>query len=146
MFKFIYANSAMVDEVIYILCGIVCIMTGIRGLKNKKAPIGTFVFWTLLGILFGAGKFIIDSFEYGGALEDKELLKKVTEFKMKFYPRKWARYEDALVGKLKLVPRECRFSEIEKDYKAMEEMIYGEYPKFDEIIKVLKELEKEINK
>ncbi len=41
MFKFIYANSAMVDEVIYILCGIVCIMTGIRGLKNKKAPIGT---------------------------------------------------------------------------------------------------------
>ncbi|MHC5848026.1 nucleotidyl transferase AbiEii/AbiGii toxin family protein, partial [Streptococcus pyogenes] len=70
----------------------------------------------------------------------------VTEFKMKFYPRKWARYEDALVGKLKLVPKEYRFSEIEKDYKAMEEMIYGEYPKFDEIIKVLKELEKEINK
>lgn len=68
MFKFIYANSAMVDEVIYILCGIVCIMTGIRGLKNKKAPIGTFVFWTLLGILFGAGKFIIDSFEHGGAI------------------------------------------------------------------------------
>ena len=68
MFKFIYANSAMVDEVIYILCGIVCIMTGIRGLKNKKAPIGTFLFWTLLGILFGAGKFIIDSFEHGGAI------------------------------------------------------------------------------
>lgn len=80
------------------------------------------------------------------ALDDKELLKKVTEFKMKFYPRKWARYEDALIGKLKLVPREYRFSEIEKDYKAMSEMIYGEYPKFEEIIKVLQELEKEINK
>ena len=39
-----------------------------------------------------------------------------------------------------------RFSEIEKDYKAMSEMIYGEYPKFEEIIKVLQELEKEINK
>lgn len=51
MFKFIYANSAIIDEVIYILCGIVCIMTGIRGLKNKKAPIGTFLFWTILGIL-----------------------------------------------------------------------------------------------
>ncbi|HEQ3698258.1 TPA: nucleotidyl transferase AbiEii/AbiGii toxin family protein, partial [Streptococcus pyogenes] len=51
-----------------------------------------------------------------------------------------------LIGKLKLVPREFRFSEIEKDYKAMEEMIYGDYPNFEEIIKVLKELEKEINK
>ncbi|VIG15392.1 Nucleotidyl transferase of uncharacterised function (DUF1814) [Clostridioides difficile] len=80
------------------------------------------------------------------ALEDKELLKKVTEFKMKFYPRKWARYEEALDGRLKLVPRKYRFSEIEKDYKAMSEMIYGDYPKFEEIIKVLKELEKEINK
>lgn len=68
MFKFIYANSAIIDEVIYILCGIVCIMTGIRGLKNKKAPIGTFLFWTILGILFGAGKFIIDSNEHGGAI------------------------------------------------------------------------------
>ncbi|HES9357102.1 TPA: nucleotidyl transferase AbiEii/AbiGii toxin family protein, partial [Streptococcus pyogenes] len=80
------------------------------------------------------------------ALEDKELLKKVTEFKMKFYPRKWAKYEEALNGRLKLVPREFRFPEIEKDYKAMSEMIYGDYPNFEEIIKVLKELEKEINK
>lgn len=80
------------------------------------------------------------------ALEDKDLLKKVTEFKMKFYPRKWAKYEEALNGKLRLVPREFRFSEIEKDYKAMSEMIYGEYPNFEQIIKVLKELEKEINK
>ena len=65
---------------------------------------------------------------------------------MKFYPRKWARYEDALIGKVKLVPREFRFSEIEKDYRAMAEMIYGDYPSFEEIIKVLQELEKEINK
>lgn len=64
---------------------------------------------------------------------------------MKFYPRKWAKYEEVLNGRLRLVPDRFRFSEIEKDYEAMEEMIYGEYPKFDEIIKVLKELEKEIN-
>ena len=80
------------------------------------------------------------------ALEDKELLKKVTEFKMKFYPRMWAKYEEALDGRLRLVLDRFRFSEIEKDYKAMSEMIYGEYPKFEEIIKVLQELEKEINK
>ena len=80
------------------------------------------------------------------ALSDKYLLKKVIEFKMKFYPRKWARYEEALNGKLKLVPRDHRFKEIEEDYKAMAEMIYGEYPSFEEIINVLQELEKEINK
>ena len=80
------------------------------------------------------------------AIKDKELLRKVTEFKMKFYPRKWAKYEDAMNGKLKLVPDEFRFIEVEKDYKAMSEMIYGEYPSFDEIIKRLKDLEFEINK
>ena len=49
-------------------------------------------------------------------------------------------------GRLRLVPDRFRFSEIEKDYKAMAEMIYVEYPNFEEIIKVLQELEKEINK
>ena len=79
------------------------------------------------------------------ALEDKDLLKKVTEFKMKFYPRKWAKYEDVLDGKLRLVPEDHRLKEIEEDYKAMAEMIYGSYPSFEELIKFLQGLEKEIN-
>ncbi|MFR9301865.1 MAG: nucleotidyl transferase AbiEii/AbiGii toxin family protein [Fenollaria massiliensis] len=80
------------------------------------------------------------------AIKDKELFRKVTEFKMKFYPRKWAKYEDAMDSKLRLVPDKFRFLELENDYKAMSEMIYGEYPSFEEIIKILKELETEINK
>ena len=80
------------------------------------------------------------------AIKDKELLRKVIEFKMKFYPRKWAKYEDAMDSKLRLVPDKFRFLELENDYKAMSEMIYGEYPSFEEIIKILKELETEINK
>lgn len=80
------------------------------------------------------------------AIKDKELLRKVIEFKMKFYPRKWAKYEDAMDNKLRLVPDKFRFLELENDYKAMSEMIYGEYPSFEEIIKILKELETEINK
>jgi predicted nucleotidyltransferase component of viral defense system len=79
------------------------------------------------------------------ALQDKNLLKKVVEFKMKFYPRKWARYEDILNTKLKLVPSQYRFGEI-KNYQDMAEMIYGDYPIFDEIINSLQTLEKEINK
>lgn len=79
------------------------------------------------------------------ALEDKDLLKKVTEFKMKFYPRKWAKYEEVLEGKLRLIPEEQRFKELEEDYKAMAEMIYGSYPSFEELIRTLQDLEKEIN-
>ena len=80
------------------------------------------------------------------ALSDKDLLKKVTEFKMKFYPRKWARYEDVLNGKLRLIPDEYRLKEIEEDYNAMAEMIYGDYPRFDDLITSLEKLEKEINR
>ncbi|MGK0469498.1 MAG: L-rhamnose isomerase, partial [Clostridium sp.] len=36
-------------------------------------------------------------------------------------------------------------AELEKDYKAMENMIFDKYISFDEIIKTLQELEIEIN-
>lgn len=79
------------------------------------------------------------------AINDKELLRKVTEFKIKFYPRKWAKYEDAINKKVKLIPGNFRFKEIEEDYEAMHEMIYGKYPDFKELIEYLTKLEEEIN-
>ncbi len=79
------------------------------------------------------------------ALKDRELLKTVTEFKIKFYPRKWAKYEDVLVGNLRLLPNSYRYEEIKKDYESMREMIYGMYPTFEELITELVKLEKEIN-
>lgn len=39
-----------------------------------------------------------------------ELLKTVVDFKMKFYPRAWAKYQEAIPGTLKLVPPEYRFA------------------------------------
>lgn len=80
------------------------------------------------------------------ALSDRELLKKVVEFKNKFYPRAWAKYEDAAEGKLRLVPDEYRFREIEEDYEAMKEMIYGNYPSFNELMSIIEQLEIEINR
>lgn len=79
------------------------------------------------------------------ALKDRELLKTVTEFKIKFYPRKWAKYEDILVGNLRLLPNSYRYEEIKKDYESMREMIYGMYPTFEELMTELVKLEKEIN-
>ena len=54
----IKAFLKFLTEIIYILCGLVSISTGIRGLKNEKAKIGTFLFWTILGIIFIFGEAI----------------------------------------------------------------------------------------
>lgn len=79
------------------------------------------------------------------ALNNQELLQKVVNFKIKFYPRNWANYEEALKNKIKLLPIEKRLIELEQDYKYMEEMLYGNYPTFKELIEVIRTLENEIN-
>ncbi len=80
------------------------------------------------------------------ALGDLELLGDVVDFKMKFYPAAWAKFEEAKPGKLRLSPPKFRMSELSKDYKAMEHMIFDKKLSFDEIVGILKELEDEINK
>jgi hypothetical protein len=79
------------------------------------------------------------------ALEQVFLLEKVAKFKTKFYPRKWAKYEEATSDKIKLLPEEYRYDEIKKDYIQMKEMIFGKSPEFEEIIDALKILEIEIH-
>ena len=79
------------------------------------------------------------------AIEMPELLAQVAEFKAKFYPRNWARYDLARVGTLKLLPAEHSLDKLKSDYAHMRSMIYGNYPSFDEILERLALLEKEIN-
>lgn len=79
------------------------------------------------------------------ALDRLDLLASVVEFKDKFYPRGWARYDLAKPGTLKLIPPDYLLDELEKDYKDMQVMIYGKQPSFSEIIKTLTVLEKQIN-
>jgi hypothetical protein len=79
------------------------------------------------------------------ALADLELLKNVVDFKQKFYPRFWAKYEEATPGTLRLLPPEFRLESLKKDYQAMQNMIFDKKLSFDEIINILKELENEIN-
>jgi predicted nucleotidyltransferase component of viral defense system len=80
------------------------------------------------------------------AFQNLELLEKVVQFKQKFYPRKWARYEEATTETLRLMPDEYRLKEIQEDYKNMSEMFFGEYPSFEEIMSKILELEEEIHK
>lgn len=74
-----------------------------------------------------------------------DLLKTVVDFKMKFYPRAWAKYPEAVPGTLKLVPSEYRFAALEADYEAMKDMLYGDVPPFETVMETVKALENEIN-
>lgn len=79
------------------------------------------------------------------ALSDIAQLHDVVEFKQKFYPRNWARYDLAVPGTLKLIPEEHVMTSMRNDYRAMKNMIFGEYPAIDTIINILRTLENEIN-
>lgn len=79
------------------------------------------------------------------ALADISLLKDVVEFKQKFYPRNWAKYEECLTDNLKLSPPDHRLKTLHDDYKQMRAMIFGDYPNFSDILNKLRQLENEIN-
>ena len=80
------------------------------------------------------------------ALQDKSLLADVVNRKDKLYHCPWARYEDCLVGKFKLLPNENNVEHIERDYSAMQQMIFSEQKiEWQKIIDYLSLLECEIN-
>lgn len=79
------------------------------------------------------------------AFEHLDLLHKVVDFKMKFYPRAGARYQEAVPATLKLLPPAYRLDALLEDYTAMRNMLYGEIPSFETIMETVGELEKEIH-
>jgi len=79
------------------------------------------------------------------ALADLTLLKQVVDFKMKFYPASWARFEEAKAGSLRLLPEAYRLVELQKDYKSMQNMIFDKKLTFEEILSNLKLVEDEVN-
>lgn len=80
------------------------------------------------------------------ALADRALLASVVEFKQRFYPRGWARYDLAIPGSFRLVPEAAVLNAVEVDYRAMSNMIFGDVPPFGDIIAVLQGLQDEINR
>lgn len=79
------------------------------------------------------------------AFERVELLKTVTDFKMKFYPRAWARYQEAIPQTLKLIPPAYRWMALHEDYESMKEMLFGEVPDFEVVMNAVRKLEYEIH-
>ena len=79
------------------------------------------------------------------AFKRKELLEKDVAFKQKFYYAKGAHYETATLENIMLVPGERIHKELEDDYQAMRNMIYGNIPEFKDILAFLEKLQEEIH-
>ena len=83
--------------------------------------------------------------EIGLTLSNSELRQHVADWKSKFFPSSWARYDLAKPGTFRLVPPESRKAELEKDYLAMQPMFLNEPPPFEAVLKTLAALESRIN-
>ena len=79
------------------------------------------------------------------AIANIDLFSRVVNFKQTFFRSSWASYETAKPGTLRLVPPEARIKELQQDYAAMQEMFFEAPPKFDDLIKTVKDLEMRIN-
>jgi predicted nucleotidyltransferase component of viral defense system len=79
------------------------------------------------------------------AVKDVDLLLKVAEHKELFFPEPEARYAEAKPGTLRIVPPDTRLAELEKDYKKMQEMIFGKPPEFEHLLTILRQIEQVIN-
>ena len=78
-------------------------------------------------------------------LSNGELRQHVADWKSRFFPSTWARYDLARPGTFRLVPPEFRRPELEKDYLAMQPMFLNEPQSFASIIEILTDLERRIN-
>ncbi len=79
------------------------------------------------------------------ALDNKALLNDIFEFKLKFYPQRFANYQRGLEGQVRLIPPEFRLESLKRDYQAMEEMIFGAYPSWETILETLAGFEQELS-
>jgi hypothetical protein len=80
------------------------------------------------------------------ALARITLLEDVVEFKRRFYPSAWARYDRAVPGTFRLLPNSnSQIANLKRDYQEMHVMFFGQPPDFGLILDELRRLESHIN-
>jgi len=80
------------------------------------------------------------------ALADMPLLAQVVRHKETFYSSAWAQYARASPGSFRLLPADGRRAALERDYRSMGVMIFGEPPPFGTIMETLAALEQDNNR
>ena len=82
---------------------------------------------------------------YEEAVKDIELLKRVIEHKSLYFRAEWAKYDQALPGTMKLVPKPEHKNELKADYGRMKPMFFDTPEPFEKILEDIAQLEDEIN-
>jgi len=83
--------------------------------------------------------------EIDPVLANHELRQHVADWKSRFFPSSWARYDLAKPGTFRLAPPEFRIAELAHDYRAMGSMFLNEPAPFETVVKELTDLENRIN-
>lgn len=79
------------------------------------------------------------------SLNKVELLERVANHKKVYFASRWANYDFARKGSLKLMPLKRVMAELEKDYLLMMPMFFGEAPEWKIILQTIKDFESEFN-
>lgn len=79
------------------------------------------------------------------ALENTELLRDVVRNKVIYFPSKWANYDEAKIGTLRLYPNAAFIEQLKQDHKNMSEMFFGIPPDFNETLFTIQSIERLIN-
>ncbi len=79
------------------------------------------------------------------AAANPELFGRVAAHREVFFRQNWVDYGTLRRGSLRLVPAEKHLPEWRRDYSAMSEMVFGDFPSFEEMLRVVGEFEKEFN-
>ena len=82
----------------------------------------------------------------GSALSDEGLLEAVRSHNLVAFRQAWKRFEEAVPGSVRLVPQPGLRAAIERDYRAMRDMILGAAPAFEWIMDRLRHAETVINR
>ncbi len=79
------------------------------------------------------------------ALADLPLLDAVVKHKSVFFREAAARYDLARPGLLRIVPGGELARSVRRDYRDMQEMFFGETPRFDDVLSDIREIEARVN-
>jgi hypothetical protein len=79
------------------------------------------------------------------AINNDDLREKVRQHKLNFFNAAWKKFDEAVPGSLFIVPTGELLAIVQRDYLAMQEMMTGDVPEFENIVRNLAELESLVN-
>jgi Nucleotidyl transferase AbiEii toxin, Type IV TA system len=79
------------------------------------------------------------------AIGNDNLREKVRQHKLNFFNAAWKKFDEAVPGSLHVVPTGDLLELVKRDYLAMQEMMTGDAPEFEDIIRSLTSLEFLVN-